>query len=75
MDMDRQVLIAEEFWDKIGGQGTYEELLRILAEIKQEMPLKWEATLVGFETANSGLNRQTLFGECLVADYFAERFA
>jgi len=40
LDMDRQVLIAEEFWDKIGGSGTYEELLQILAEIKQEMPLK-----------------------------------
>jgi hypothetical protein len=40
MDMDKQVLIAEEFWDKIGGQGTYEELLQILAEIEQEMPLK-----------------------------------
>jgi len=40
MDMNRQVLIAEEFWDKIGDSGTYEELLQILAEVKQEMPLK-----------------------------------
>jgi len=40
MDMDKQVLIAEEFWDKIGGHDTYEELLRILAEIKQETPLE-----------------------------------
>lgn len=40
MDMNRQVLIAEEFWDKIGGPSTYEELLQILAEIKQETSLK-----------------------------------
>ena len=40
MDMNKQVLIAEEFWDKIGGSGTYEELLQIFAEVKQEMPLK-----------------------------------
>jgi hypothetical protein len=40
MDMNHQVLIAEEFWDRIGSTGTYEELLQILAEIKQEMPLK-----------------------------------
>ena len=40
MDMNWQVLIAEEFWDKIGGTGTYEELLQILTEIKQETPLK-----------------------------------
>jgi len=38
--MGKQVLIAEEFWDKICGQGAYEELLQILAEIKLEMPLK-----------------------------------
>jgi len=40
MDRDKQVIIAEEFWDKIGGHGTYEELLQILAEIKQETSLK-----------------------------------
>jgi len=38
--MDKQVLIAEEFWDKIGGHDTYEELLQVLAEIKQEASLK-----------------------------------
>jgi predicted Rossmann-fold nucleotide-binding protein len=30
MDMEREVLIGEEFWDKIGGPGTYNELLEIL---------------------------------------------
>lgn len=27
LDLDQEVLIAEEFWDFIGGKGTYEELL------------------------------------------------
>ncbi|MBS7281528.1 MAG: TdeIII family type II restriction endonuclease, partial [Candidatus Freyarchaeota archaeon] len=34
MDLDKEVLIGEEMWDKIGGAGTYEELLEIAGEPK-----------------------------------------
>lgn len=34
MDMDREVLVGEEMWEKIGGRGTYEELLEIVEEVK-----------------------------------------
>ena len=33
MDMDQEVLIGSELWDHIGGPGTYNELLEIIAEI------------------------------------------
>jgi len=39
MDMDKEVLIGEEFWDKIGSDGTYEELLQIIAKIRDHLPL------------------------------------
>jgi hypothetical protein len=37
MDIEREVLIGEEMWDKIGGKGAFEELLRILDEIKRDL--------------------------------------
>lgn len=36
MDMEAEVLIGEEFWDKIGGRGTYTQLLDIIEEVKKE---------------------------------------
>ena len=36
LDMEQQVLIGEEFWDLIGGQGTYDELLDIYREVGRE---------------------------------------
>ena len=33
MDMEKEVLIGPELWDYIGGPGTYDELLEIIAEI------------------------------------------
>lgn len=36
MDIDSEVLIGKEFWDKIGGKGTYEDLLRIYQEVGKE---------------------------------------
>nr|MDO8082130.1 TdeIII family type II restriction endonuclease [Candidatus Freyarchaeota archaeon] len=35
MDLDREVLMGEEMWNKIGGSGTYEELLEIAEEAKK----------------------------------------
>lgn len=35
MDMNSEVLLGEELWDKIGGPGTYDELLEILDQARQ----------------------------------------
>jgi len=40
MDMERQVLIGNEFWDKIGGPGTYDELMDIIDEVKRRTPIR-----------------------------------
>ena len=37
MDMDNEVLIGEEFWDHIGGPGTYQILLQLIDE--EQSPL------------------------------------
>jgi len=34
MDMEAEVLIGEEFWEKVGGEGTFAELLDIVAEVR-----------------------------------------
>jgi len=36
LDMKHQVIIQEEFWDIIGGPGTYKELLEIYSEVGRE---------------------------------------
>jgi len=36
MDMDKEVLLGEDMWNKLGGSGTYDELLEILEEAKSE---------------------------------------
>ncbi|MHC1625190.1 MAG: TdeIII family type II restriction endonuclease, partial [Methermicoccaceae archaeon] len=36
MDMDNQVMIGKEFWELVGGEGTYEELLEIYSEVGKE---------------------------------------
>ena len=33
MDLEKEVLIGQEMWNKIGGKGTYEELLEIIDEV------------------------------------------
>lgn len=40
MDLDAEVLMGDEFWDKIGGPGTYVELLEVLREVKAEVPIR-----------------------------------
>jgi len=37
MDMDKEVLMGEEMWNKLGGRGTYEELLSITEEVREEL--------------------------------------
>lgn len=39
LDLANEVLIGQEFWNFIGGKGTYETLLDIVAEVKVEVPL------------------------------------
>ena len=36
MDMEAEVLMGEEFWNKIGGKGTYSQLLKLIAEVKKK---------------------------------------
>ncbi len=36
LDMDTQVLIGPEFWNLLGGPGTYEEVLSIFGEVGTE---------------------------------------
>jgi len=37
LDMEQQVLIGHEFWEYIGGPGTYEALLDVYREVGQEL--------------------------------------
>jgi hypothetical protein len=37
MDIDNEVLVGEEMWDKLGGKGAYQELLKIIDEVKEEL--------------------------------------
>ena len=36
MDLANEVLIGKEFWDMVGGKGTYEEVLSIYQEVGKE---------------------------------------
>jgi len=36
MDVNNQVLIGKEFWEMVGGRGTYEEVLEIYREVGRE---------------------------------------
>jgi len=36
MDLENEVLIGKEFWDIVGGKGTYEEVLSIYQEVGKE---------------------------------------
>lgn len=37
VDLDNEALIGKEFWDYIGGEGTYEELIRLVEEVGKAM--------------------------------------
>lgn len=37
MDMQAEVLMAEEFWDKIGGSGTFSQLLQVIEDVGNEI--------------------------------------
>lgn len=36
LDMKKQVMLGEEFWELIGGKGTYQNLLEIYYEVGRE---------------------------------------
>lgn len=40
MDVEAEVLMGEEFWDKIGGEGTFADLLDVIAEVKNPTPIR-----------------------------------
>jgi hypothetical protein len=37
MDVDKEVLIGEEMWDKLGGEGTFDELLEVIGEVARKL--------------------------------------
>ena len=38
MDMDNQVLMGQEMWDLIGGEGTFPEMLNIIDDVHRSLP-------------------------------------
>lgn len=36
-DFDREVLLGEEMWNKLGGKGTFDELMNILSDLEKEV--------------------------------------
>ena len=48
MDMHKEVSIGEEMWDKLGGEGTYNELLGIIEEARREIKRIRSTTLNEF---------------------------
>ena len=37
MDMQEQVLIGEELWDKLGGAGTFKTIVSIIREVRRDL--------------------------------------
>ena len=37
MDMDKEVLIGDEMWNKLGGEGTFDELLDVIEEVASKL--------------------------------------
>jgi hypothetical protein len=49
LDMENEVLLGNEFWEIIGGKGTYEELLDIYREVgREKSKAMMDALLFGF---------------------------
>ncbi len=49
LDMKNEVLLGDEFWEVVGGKGTYEELLEIYREVGREKTKSMmDALLFGF---------------------------
>lgn len=40
MDMQKQVLMGSEFWDEIGGAGTFDRLLEIIDKVGEELRME-----------------------------------
>ena len=36
LDMEHQVLLGPEFWELIGGQGTYEQVIELFVQVGRE---------------------------------------
>ncbi len=56
MTEDEVVLIGNEFWEKIGGQGTYQSFIDAVNEIGQEYKARIYRDFLGIEPPNDGLN-------------------
>lgn len=53
---DEVVLIGNEFWDKIGGEGTYQSFIDAVNEIGQEYKARIYKEFLGIEPPTDGLN-------------------
>lgn len=40
LDEDKELYVAEKFWDLLGGEGTYEEILKVFDEVGKEFKEK-----------------------------------
>ncbi|MCX6033711.1 MAG: TdeIII family type II restriction endonuclease [Chloroflexi bacterium] len=49
LDMENEVLLVDEFWDVVGGKGTYRELLDIYQEVgREKTKAMMDALVFGF---------------------------
>ena len=49
MDMENEVLLGRDFWELVGGNGTYEEILEIYQEVGREKgPAMFEQLVLGY---------------------------
>lgn len=48
MDLENEVLLGEEMWDKLGGKDTYDELLKIIEEARSQISQKPKQTDLGY---------------------------
>ncbi len=45
-DINNEVLIGREFWNFIGGEGTYEELLKLFRKFGEEKSKKMIKSII-----------------------------
>ena len=47
-DLKNQILVGKEFWDFLGGEGTYETLLQIFEDVGIELKSEIDARFAKF---------------------------
>jgi type II restriction enzyme len=49
IDLKNQILVGKEFWDFLGGAGTYELLLKIFEQVGIELKTEIDARFAKFK--------------------------